>query len=366
MKRVLVTLVATMALAGLVVAGCSQATPAAAPTKAAEPAKAAAPAAQPTAAAATQPTAAPTAAAAVINYPVKGKPITMQCPFAAGGGTDVSARIFADALQKDLGTSVEVINKAGANGQVGTTEFVRQKTDGYYIMANNLPALASYYLDPEKQATFGRKDILPIAVTVVDAGIFIVKADSPYKTVKDVIDAAKANPEKVKVGDTGVLSGPHLNTLLVQRMAGVKFASVHFDGASSALTALMGEHVDVQAGYVGDVLSSIKSGQARALGVMDKQESPFLPGVPTFESQGFKVYQSAARAFQAPAGTPKEIVKVLSDSLKKASESPDVKKKMDDMGLAIRFMDSDAFAAFWTENEDSIKVLIDDAKKQQQ
>lgn len=355
MKRALVSLVAAAALGTAVLAGCA---PAAAPAPTAAPTKAAAPAvAAPAAPAATT-------ALAAAAYPTKGRAIQMMVPFNAGGGTDVSARIFADALQKALGTPVEVLNKGGANGQVGTTEFVRNKPDGYSIMANNLPAMATYYLDSEKKAAFGRNAIQPIASTVLDAGVFVVNVDSPYKSIKELIDDAKAKPSTVKVSTTGMLSGPHLNAVQVERQSGAKFAMVHFDGASAGLTSLMGGHVDVQSGYVGDLLPSIKSGQTRALAVMDTKAHPFLPGVPTFESQGYKVAEATVRGFEAPAGTPMEIVKTLSAALKTASENPDVKKRMDDMGLATVYMDTDAFDKHWTSKEADFKVLIEDAKKQ--
>ncbi len=357
MKRLLVSLVALLAALSLV-AGCSQAAPAPAPTKAAEPAKAAAPQAT------TAPAAKPTAAAAPkVNFPEKGKSVTIIVPFTAGGGTDVGARLLASAVEKELGTSVEVVNKTGAGSQVGITELVRSKPDGYTIAATNLPTTQTLYMDPERKAVFSRKDFAPLAVTVLDPGVIVVGKNSPYKTLKELIDAAKAKPEQVKASTTGIMTGPHLSILDTQKVTGAKFAIVHFEGASQGTTALLGGHIDAQFGYVGDLLSQIKSGELRALAVLDKQPSPYIPDVKTAESQGYALTAYNTRGWAAPGGTPKEVVDVLSNAIKRAATTPEMKKKMDEMGLASSFMDAAQFSAFWDKNDADLKPLVEQAKQ---
>ncbi len=348
---------AILVLAG----GCGQAAPPAASTsapKASEPTKAAAPAAaQPTAAAA-QPTAAPKAA-----WPEKGKTITIVVPWAAGGTTDIGARILAPLMEKELGVPVQVVNKPGASSQVGLTDVVKSKPDGYTIGSSNLPSTPTIYLDPERQSVFTRKDLAPIANVAVDIGAIGVKADSPLKSVKDVIDAAKAKPEQLKVATSGLLASNHIQVLAFQQLTRTKFGVVHMDGDNPATTALLGGHVDLMMAQVGTFLPLARSGQVRVLGVMDKQESRFLPGIPTLESQGVKLYADSSRGFSAPTGTQKEVINVLAAAMKKAVESPEYKAKMDEQGVYATYMGQDEYTKYWDDYESRIKPLIDEFEK---
>ncbi|MHB1162333.1 MAG: tripartite tricarboxylate transporter substrate binding protein [Chloroflexota bacterium] len=359
MKRFALVLASATVILGLA-AGCSQpaAAPTPAPIKATEPPKAAAPApAQPTAAAA-QPTAAPKA-----NWPEKGKTISIIVPFAAGGTTDIGARILAPLMEKELGVPVQVVNKAGAGGQLGLTELVRAKPDGYTIGSSNLPSTPTVYLDPDRKATFTRKDLLPIANVAVDPGAIGVKADSPIKSVKDLIDRAKANPEQLKLSTAGLLTSNHIELLAFQQVTGVKFSPVHMDGDGPATTALLGGHVDFMMAQVGSFLPHVKSGNVRALAVMDSKESKFLTGVPTLESQGVKLYADSSRGFSAPAGTPKEVITILAAAMKKAAESPEYQTKMDEQGVYATYMAPDEYAKYYDDYESRIKPLVDNFKK---
>ncbi len=358
---VLLALAITACTSSTAPASSATAKPEAAPTKAAEPTK---PAAAPQAAATAAPTAAPTVAPKV-QFPEKGKPITIIVGAAAGGANDVAARLLAPLMEKELGTPVQVVNKPGAGWQVGYTELTHSKPDGYTIGYTPMPSVQAVYLDPDRKATFGRKDFQPLAMHVVDPGAVAVKADSPYKTIKDVIEAAKANPGKVPVSDTGVLGDDHLTILQFQRLTGVKFAIVHFNSASDSYTSLLGGHTEVAFDNVGGFVTMVKSGQVRILGVMDKQESKFLPGIPTMESQGIKLYTSSSRAIAMPAGAPKEVIDTLSAALKKAMADPDHIRKMQETGCEVKYMDPAETSAYWDQVESEVKPLLEEAKKEQ-
>ena len=356
-----------LALAAVVV-GCSQATPPPAPTsppKAAQPTSApAAPAAQSTStpAAPAQPTATP---APKVNFPEKGKTITMIVPWDAGGASDVGMRLLASEMEKVLGVPVQVVNKPGGGTQVGLTELTKAKPDGYTIGNTNLPTTQLSYIDPERKAPYGRKDFAPIANQVWDPGAIAVAKDSPFKTLKDLVDAAKANPEKIKASTTGFMVNTHMDLLLFSKAAGVKFAVVHFSGGAPATTALLGGHVDVSCQTAGNYPSQYKSGDVRLLGIMDSQRSKFFPNVPTMKEQGYDVVSGSARGLSAPASTPKEIVDILSAAVKKAMDSPDLKAKMDEMALEQRFMDSQQFGALWDDMAANMSPLLDLARSQQ-
>lgn len=293
------------------------------------------------------------------DFPAKGKYITIIVSYAAGGSTDVGARIAASALEKVLGTRVEVVNKPGASGQIGATFLTQSKPDGYTIGATNLPALTVSYLDPNRKAVYTRKDFQPLALQVVDPGLIAVRADSPYKTMEDVINAAKANPRKITITTTGLQSTEHFWILKLQNITNTQFALVHFEGSAPALMAVLGGKIDVLCGNISDVASQTKSGAIRVLGVMDNQESPFLPaGIKTLTAQGIPIVGGSSRGYSLPGATPKEIVSVLTAAMKKAMESEEVKEKMLKMGLTWRYMDSAQFEKLWNETDEIMKQLI--------
>ncbi|MHB1032963.1 MAG: tripartite tricarboxylate transporter substrate binding protein [Pirellulaceae bacterium] len=358
MKRLLIPTALTLLAAGLM-AGCGQAAPAptAAPTKAAPPAATSAPAAP---AATIAPTAAPTKAA---GFPEKGKNLSIIVPYAAGGGTDLSARVLASQLEPVLGVPIQVVNKAGAGGQVGLTELAQSKPDGYTIGSSVLPAVITTYLDEDRKPAFGRKDLQLVALHVADASAIAVRADSPYKTVKELIDAAKAKPGTIKMGTTGILGTTHLNILQLQQVTGVEFAIVHFDGGNPMKTALMGGHIDAHFGSAGESLPQYKSKEIRFLGLMDKERSKFYPDVPTLEEQGYKLYAAGTRGYIAPAGIPAEALNTLTGAMKKVMETEEHRNKMGELGLTIRYMDPKDYAAYWQDFEDQVKPLMALAKQ---
>jgi tripartite-type tricarboxylate transporter receptor subunit TctC len=344
-------LVLAIALATM---ACSSAAPAPAPTAA--PAK---PSAAPalTQAPAQPPTAVP---AKKVDFPQKGKSISLIVPFTAGGATDVGARLLAPLLEKELGTQIQVINRPEAGGQTGYMELANAKPDGYTLGYAVLPSLITLYLDPQRKATFNRKSFMPLALHVIDPDAIAVTTESPYQTLKDLFDAAKAKPGTLKAAVSAVLGPSHLDILQTQKLTGTDFSMVHFDGGAPGTTALLGGHVDAKWGNVGDFMPTIKgSGGIKVLGVMDKEESKFLPGVKTLDAQGIKQYSATSRGLALPAGTPQDIADTLSAAIKKAMLDPDHQKKMEEMGVAVRYMDPAQFGAYWDEVEAPLKPLIE-------
>jgi tripartite-type tricarboxylate transporter receptor subunit TctC len=365
--RFSVSLTLAIVTASLMVGGCSQAAaPTATPAKAAEATKAAASATAPAASPTQQPSAAAqpaTAPAKKVDFPASGKTITMIVPSAAGGGTDVTARLLAPKLEKDLGVPVQIVDKPGAAQQVGMTDVALAKPDGYTFGWAVLPTVSGIYLDPERKAAFGRKGLQAVAQVSNTPFSLSVNADSPYKTMKDLLDFAKANPEKIKGGTSGPLSTPHIANMLVQKAAGAKFAVVHFDGGGPELTALLGGHIDVSFNSVGEVSPQAKNGGVRVLGILDKSENKTLPGVKTAEAQGYPVNVSVSVGVCAPANTPKEIVDLMSKSIQKALQSDDVVSNMDTRGENAQFMAPDQYNSYWDSVDEQVKPLIDLAKQ---
>ena len=297
------------------------------------------------------------------DWPIKGRAISIIVPYAAGGSNDIGARLLAPFLEKDLGTPFTVVNKVGGSGQVGWSFVALAKPDGYNLGMINLPSVSLLALDPERKATFNRKSFAPVALTAPDPNALAVRADSPYKTLKELIDDAKARPEKVKLAAGTILGSSHVAAVQLAKTAGVKFAMVHFDGGAPGRTALLGGHVDTIVDNASGLLKLAQDKQLRVMGITGKQESRFFPGIKTFEAQGYQVYLSANQGFVLPAGTPKEIVDLLASSIKKAMESDEMQKKLSDLGFEIRYLGPAELAAFWEDVDSQVGPLIDLAKK---
>jgi tripartite-type tricarboxylate transporter receptor subunit TctC len=303
------------------------------------------------------------AATTKVDFPQKGKTITLIVPWGAGGGSDVGARLLTPLMEKDLGVPIEVLNKTGGGSQVGITALVKAKPDGYTFGMTNLPATPAIYLDADRKAPFGRKDFQPIAVHVFDPICLAVAKNSPYKNFKDFMDAAKANPGKITVATSGIMSATHIAFLSLQKNTNTKLAFVPFDNNGQMRAATMGGHVNSEGGTVGDMVPGVKSGDIRILAVFDKGASPFLPGAATALSQGYSITAATVRAFCVPAGTPKEIVDVLAAAIKKAMSDEEHKKKMEASGLELRYMGATELSAYWDQVDTILKPIIEESKK---
>lgn len=307
------------------------------------------------------------AAAGTAGYPAKGRTITIIVPSTAGGGTDTATRLLAPILEKDLGVPIQIVNKPGASMQIGLSEVTAAKPDGYTLVMSVLPTAASIYLDPERKATFTRKSLQPIALVYEAPFCVWVLASSPYKTLKDVADAAKANPDKIKSGTTGYMSTGHFANIEFQRAAGVKMATVNFQGGGPEITALLGGHIDVAFNSIGELLGYNKAGTIRILGVMDEQESEFLPGIKTLKAQGYNAQPIGSDiGVSSPAGLPQEIVDKLTVAVRKAMGDENFKRKMAEQGNTVRYLSPQDYTAHWDRVDARFKTLIDLAKQQAQ
>jgi tripartite-type tricarboxylate transporter receptor subunit TctC len=197
-------------------------------------------------------------------YPEKGRPILLIVPYGAGGATDIQARILAPLLEKELGTPVEVLNKPAAGSQDGLTQIAQAKPDGYTIGYTLVPHAASIYLDPDRKAAFDRKSYQPIALHGADPQVVVVKADSSYRTLKELVDAANANPGKVTGVVAAILGDAHLAILSLQKVTQAKFAIVNAtSGGAEPATMLLGGHVVFGVQSIGNWTAPIKNKELR-------------------------------------------------------------------------------------------------------
>jgi tripartite-type tricarboxylate transporter receptor subunit TctC len=299
------------------------------------------------------------------DYP--RRTIQIIVPANAGGPSDVGARILASIVEKDLGQSVVVANKAGAGSQIGLTEFARSRPDGYTLGLIPLPGVNTIVLDPERKAAFGVESIIPVINQVFDAGVIWVKADGPYKTLDDLVATARQNPGKLSACTTGILSDDHLAILMLQEAAKVDFRIVHFDGAAQQLTAILGGHVDVAFDNVGSVRKRAQAGEVRVLAVMNPERVRLMPDVPSSTELGYPtVVSSSTRGIGVPKGTPPAVIKVIETSFRRAMSSPDHIQRMEDAGLEVRIMTGAEYASYYADQHIKAKKYTEWALKMRQ
>jgi len=302
------------------------------------------------------------AGAQPLDYPTK--PIMLQVPWPAGGSTDVGARIVAAIAEKKMGQPIVVTNRVGAGSQIGLTETARQKPDGYFLGFASLPALNTIILDPERKALFDLNSLVFIINQVIDPGIIWAKGDTPYKSLKDLLDDARKRPGQIRAATTGILGDDHLAIIMLEEAAKVKFRVVHFDGGAQVFTAILGGQVDVAFGNVGDIAAKIKGTPLRVLMVMDPQRSKFVPEAPTTAELGFpKIISSSSRGIFGPAGIPAPILKKIQAVFSEAMKNPEHVDKMDKAGLAVKPLMGEEYKKYVYDLQQRIAPLVEIARK---
>ena len=291
-------------------------------------------------------------------YPRPGRPITLMVPYAPGGATDTGARLMAAGMESILKTSVQVVNRPGAGSEVGLTQLVRARPDGYTLSYLVVPTVVTHYLDPARQAIYTRASFQPIGRHFLSPAMFAVRSDSSYRTLKDLIDAARATPGAVTVSDSGLMGVPNFLTLMMGQAAGVQFTPVHFEGGAPSITALLGSHVVMLAGGTVDGIAYKRSGEFRVLGVSDEQRDWSMPDVPTMREQGYDVIAVSNTGMVAPAGTPAEVVEVLTNAMKTVIDRPEHQEKLRAIALTPGYLDPAGYSKVWVDNENRVKPIL--------
>jgi len=291
------------------------------------------------------------------QYP--SKPVNVIVSFAAGGGTDLGARVLLPYVEKNLGGTMNVVNKPGGGGWVGWTELLNGEANGYTIAYVNTPNLMTGYLNPEYKRTKTTADFDLIANHVVDYGAIAINIkETRFTNLKELIEYAKKN--EVTGSTTGVGSDDHIALLRINKALGTKFIPVHTKGASDGKAGVMGGHIDLYVANVGEVTVPHKNKELKVIAVMAPQRSKFLPDVQTFDDIGAKgIYSWSARGIAAKKGLPKEVLAKLVDAFEKGMKDPAQIKKMEEMGLEVKFMKGEEYSKFLKSEEDGVKAVID-------
>lgn len=273
---------------------------------------------------------------AVLAQSYPAKPIRMVVPFPAGGGTDIIAREVSNKLASTLGWTLVVENKPGSGGNLGIDAVAKAPADGYTIglgQTSNLSINPTLY---SKMPYDSVKDLAPVGLVASAPLVMVVAADSPFKTVADVVNASKAKPGSVNFASPGNGTVAHLASELFQKTAGVKFTHIPYKGAAQAATDLIGGQVQLYMSSVPTLIGHIKNGKMRALAVTSLNRVDDLPQVPTIAESGFKGFEAVTWfGFVAPAGTPKDAITRLNTEVGKALKSADVQKKLADQGADV-------------------------------
>jgi tripartite-type tricarboxylate transporter receptor subunit TctC len=266
--------------------------------------------------------------------------------YKAGSGTDTGARLLAAEAEKYVGKTLIINNLPGGDGKIGWTELVKAKADGHTIGFINLPTFTT--LATAKDSTFKTADIIPICNHLTETGVVVVKADSKWKTLKDLVDDCKANPNKNRCSTNGVQASNHTAAQLLATSADFKYKAIPYGGTADQLLALRQGEVQFSCAKVADVAKLIKGDkpELRVLGVFATERVKELPDVPTLGELGYyKEWYGSARALVAPAGTPKEVIDFYVDAFRKTMEDPATVEAHKKAGLAMDFMDNEKLGA---------------------
>ena len=257
------------------------------------------------------------------------RPITIVVPAAAGGTTDIAARVLAERMGKDLGTAIVVENKGGGGGSIGTAQVARAKPDGHTLLMGNIgPVAINFSL--YKQLSYKESDLRGITNVISVPNILVVHADSPVRSVQDLIGLAKTR--RLNVSTSGVGQSPHMSSEMFRQKAGIDVTLVPFPGAAPAVTALLGQQVDFMIDNLPSSMPHIKAGKFRALAITSGARSAQLPDVPTMTEVGVPMQVTAWFGLLAPSGTPDAVVERLQQSARKAMQTPDVRQRFADLG----------------------------------
>ena len=290
-------------------------------------------------------------------YPTKS--VTYLVTFDPGGQSDREARRQQPLLEKILGQKVIVDYKVGGGGALGWSELVRSQPDGYLMAGINIPHII---LQPMQQATGYKTDqIVPVALFQRTPLALAVLKTSPYNTLKDFVDAAKAKPGDISIGGSGTFSGHHVATLRLQKMAGTKFNYVPFTGAAPQITAFLGGHVNAIFGNSDDLVKHADS--IRVLAVAADSRFFGFPETPTFKEGGFDLVESIDRGIGLPPKTPEAVVKKLESAFLQIAKDPAIQEQMKKEGfvpLAIGSAESKAYIEKMTA---VYKDIVQDIKK---
>ena len=299
------------------------------------------------------------ATAAQEAYPAK--PVTMIVPFPPGGVADIVGRPLASMMEKTLRQPVVVVNRTGAGGAVGMAAVAKSAPDGYTI----LMGLSSISIFPVSDRINGKlppyemADFAPIALITADPTVLVVRADSPWRTLKEFVATSKAYPGTVNYSSSGVYGTLHVAMEIFANAAGIKLFHVPYQGGGPAVTALLGGQVHALASGPAAAIGQIKGGKMRALASWSTKRLDLLPEIPTFKELGYDAEFYIWSGVFAPAATPAPIVARLREAVREAANSPDFRGAMGKVSTPVSYLDAPEFKKYWDADAARLKVALE-------
>jgi len=292
------------------------------------------------------------------DFPTKEVQIII--PWAAGGATDLIFRALAATTGKYLGKAVVVVNRPGGGSAVGYTEGAQAKPDGYMLTSAVTPLTI---LPHQVTTAYTYKNFEPIINVVSDPSMFLVRADAPWKSLKEFLDFAKKNPEMITVGNSGAGGGVHLVALAFEKAAGVKFNHIPFSGGGPSVTAILGGHINAVSVSPPEGIEHVKAGKLKIVALFAEKRFELFPDVPTVKEQGIDFVMGMWRGLVAPKGTPPDAIKKLHDAFKQGMDDPVFRKNAKDMAVNLSYLGPEAFGKLMANDHEFFGKLVKEIKK---
>jgi tripartite-type tricarboxylate transporter receptor subunit TctC len=286
-------------------------------------------------------------------FPQRG-PLEITVLFPAGSSADVTARILADGMRKQLNQQVLVVNRPGAGGAIGYKYVQAQKPDGYSLVWNSNSISTTYH---SGQLGFDYKAFDAVARVLSESVVVAVRTDAQWKNLGELVRAAKAYPKQVNVGHSGVGSHTHLSVAALFRAAGVEVTEVPF-AAAQVVPSVVGGHVHVVVQFPGALAAPLKQNQIRLLATLTQNRDPAWPDVPTAREMGFDVVLDAWRGIAVPRGTPRQVISALETAIRNTVSSPEFAKAAENVGVRPAFMPADEFSALISREDAELSRLM--------
>ena len=283
-----------------------------------------------------------------------GKPVELTVLFPAGTSADVTARVLADGMSKQLNTNVLVVNRPGAGGAIGYKYVAAQSSGGYHLVWNSNSISTTFHtgMMPIDYRAFD-----PVARVLVEAPLLVVKSDAPWKDLRELIAFAKSNPGKLTVGNSGAGSHTHFSAVMLFKGAGVEVIDVPF-GAAQVIPSLLGGHVNSAMQLPGALAALVRNGNVRVLAALSAKRDPAFPDVPTAGEQGVNIVADAWRGIAVPKGSSRAVIAKIEDAIRKTVASPEFIKACENLSVTPAFLPAAAFGRLIAKEDSEIAVVI--------
>ena len=293
-----------------------------------------------------------------------GGEVTVLQGFAAGGGSDALAQLVQPYLSKELGATFINRYQPGATGAIAWTTLAKQTTaDGKTVSITNTPMLmTNYIMNPTMQ--YSIDELTPLANVVTDPGVIVVSKDSPYKDIKQFLDAVRAQPGRITIGNSGVGGDDFFSVIMIEKATGMKFQQIPFAGDGPSWAAALANKIDASANNLGITYPQVKAGNLRVLAIFTDKRVAELPDVPTMKELGINVVAGSSRGYSAPKGMPEAAKKEFLEAMGRVIQNPDFQKDAAARAMVIDYKPGDEYAKFLKEQEVTFKRIWLEVKDQ--